>query len=586
MTLLRPILCLSSVLLVALAGCEGTVGDLEPSQSSVDQSPAALVLGATEVTMRPQETLQLAVGVNGGQGVTLATMAYESLTPAVATVSGSGFIQALAVGSTTIRVTATFLPQGTTSRADLLVRVAAMQAPRIALTGAPAASTTATNASISWTVTGAQASSVRCRLDAYAPVACPNPFAVGASTPLARGAHRVDFWVDDGTTGLDLTQPLASAQWTVVAAPPPPSIQLTGVPTASTTQTSASIGYQVVNPAGGETVHCRLDAYAPIACPNPFQLGAVNPLAAGPHTVDFYLVPAGATVDPAQATLRVSWTITGSTVTTPPSTALPLCPLPVATAVSGSNATWDGVTPIVVNGVQAMAPVTDPNGSGRTVNLHRVTQGGSLIWGGVRSEQVWHSRPDQALTPGKDFWMSFAVQRKPDETFGSTTSYDEHLIFQTHTPQSGNTQPDIALFASGQTGLIAWRVAYNTSGTVDSQGWMNTEGNPWVHQEALPTPGVWYRYVVHYRPGYQSSHNPLLEIWRAKPGAAYEKLVTHTGFNTYNTSRTGAGASYPRIGLYKYSTWTSPTVAWYLSPLYFGSAADLLEAGKASLNGL
>jgi len=27
-------------------------------------------------------------------------------------------------------------------------------------------------------------------------------------------------------------------------------------------------------------------------------------------------------------------------------------------------------------------------------------------------------------------------------------------------------------------------------------------------------------------------------------------------------------------------------VAWYLTPLYFGTGADLLEAGKASLAGL
>ncbi|MFO1217414.1 MAG: hypothetical protein U1E89_03415 [Burkholderiaceae bacterium] len=254
--------------------------------------------------------------------------------------------------------------------------------------------------------------------------------------------------------------------------------------------------------------------------------------------------------------------------------------------MSGSSAQWDGSTAIVVDGVQLMAAVADPSGSGRTVNLHRITQGGSLIWGGVRSEQVWHSRPAQALTPGKDFWMSFAVQRKADETFGSTTSYDEHLIFQTHTPQAGRTQPDIALFASGQTGTLGWRVAYNTSGTVDGQGWMSTEGNPWVHKEALPAPGVWYRYVVHYRPGYLSSHNPLLEIWRAKPGGVFEQVVSHTGFNTYNTSQTGAGASYPRIGLYKYSEWTTSSVAWYLTPLYFSTGADLLEAGKASLAGL
>jgi len=401
------------------------------------------------------------------------------------------------------------------------------------------------------------------------------------------------------------TSPTAAP--TPATTPAPAPITLINLPANGTTQTAASIGHSG-DPA--YQVYCRLDAYAPIPCPNPFELGKTRPLAVGQHTVDYYRYT-GTALDTSKPDASHSWSIARAFTSTPEPTAsdptvpspapipapvagpvsnsaLTAAPVPVPTAVSGSSAQWDGSTAIVVNGVQMMAPVADPSGSGRTVNLHRITQGGSLIWGGVRSEQLWHGKPAQALTPGKDIWMSFAVQRKADETFGSSAGDDEHLIFQTHTPQPGATQPDIALFASGQSGTMGWRVAYNTSGTVDSQGWMSTEGNPWVHKEALPAPGVWYRYVVHYRPGYLSSHNPLLEVWRAKPGGAFEKIANHTGYNTYNTSQTGVGASYPRIGLYKWtsSVWTTNSVAWYLTPLYFGTGADLLEAGKASLAGL
>lgn len=380
------------------------------------------------------------------------------------------------------------------------------------------------------------------------------------------------------------------------------TLKLFNLPSEKTSATSASITYELDAPAvsSNTVVACRLNTYTPIVCPNPFRLGQRSELPAGVHTVQYY-VDTGNGVNPAKPDASYSWTIevaassTGgtsssqtATVTTPVAGALPAAPTPVPTAVSGSSAQWDGRTAIVVNGVQMMAPVADPSGSGRTVNLHRITQGGASISGGVRSEQLWIGKAAQALTPGKDIWMSFAVQRKADETFGSSTGDDAHLVFQTHTPQPGDTQPDIALVASGQSGTMGWHVAYNTSGTVDGQGWMSTEGKSWVHKEALPAPGVWYRYVVHYRPGYVSSHSPLLEVWRAKPGGAYEKIVNHTGFNTYNTSATGAGASYPRIGLYKYSgsVWTTSSVAWYLTPLYFGTGADLLEAGKAALVGM
>lgn len=383
------------------------------------------------------------------------------------------------------------------------------------------------------------------------------------------------------------------------------TLTLSNLPSEKTTSGQASIGYSVDAAGAQATVSCRLDSYTPIACPNPFVLGQSAGLAPGVHKVE-YFVDTGSGIDLTKPAASYSWTVegtatasTGSTTTTPATSgtsggsvapaagALAAAPTPASTAVSGYSGQWNGTT-ISTSGAY-MGRVADPNGSGRTVNLHRVTQGGASIWGGVRSEQLWNNHDSTDLVPGKDIWMSFAVQRKADETFPASSSYDTHLVFQTHTPQSGDTQPDIALFATGNGGgTMRWRVAYNTSGNVDGQGWMSTEGNPWVSDADPIAPGQWHRYVVHYRPGYASSHNPLLRVWRAKPGGAYEQIVNHTGYNTYNTSRTGVGPSYPRIGLYKWtsSTWTSNSVAWYLTPLYFGTGADLLEAGKAALSGL
>lgn len=318
------------------------------------------------------------------------------------------------------------------------------------------------------------------------------------------------------------------------------------------------------------------------ACGSVVQLPAGN--ASPPR------VPSPKEVDPSPA---------ASAPATPRVASLDPAPLPTWTAISGYKGWWDGQATIRgADNIERLAPVLDPSGSGRSVYLMRIMRGDPKIYGGQRAELLWHSRDAYKLVPGRDIWMAFAVMRKPGEAqessraFGTTNwndPYDELLVFQTHTPQAGATQPDIALFYNSQGNYAGWRVAYNTSGTVDSKGWMSTEGNPWVHKEELPAPGVWYRYVVHYRPGYLAAHGPLLEVWRAKPGEAFDKIATHVGFNTYNTGKTGAGPSYPRIGPYGgagTAVWPRPSYAFYMSPLYFGVGADLFERGKAALEGL
>lgn len=394
--------------------------------------------------------------------------------------------------------------------------------------------------------------------------------------------------VANGTTSIEVTATIvqtgamATASVSVAigaaAGTTTPLLTLSNLPAKDTTATSASIAYKLNSTDPKLVVYCRRDVYDPIVCPNPFVLGQATPLAAGPHVVDFY-VDRGTGVDPTKPEVSYSWTISapgpgpGPGPTPSPVTAL--------AAPTPSETSWPLGTG--TDGRVHFDHVLDPSGSGKTVNLHRIYSADSLVWGGQRSEVFYY---DIGLTPATDSWMAFAVQQKSDETLLPSTFDDTMLVFQTHTPQAGDTQPDIALFASKQSNLMRWQVAYNTSGNVDSKGWMTNEGASWIHKEPMPPPGVWWRYVVHYRPGYTTAHAPRLQIWRAKPGAAFEQIVDHTGFNTYNTSKTGAGPSYPRIGPYKWSSWNQSSIAWYETPLYFGRGADLLEAGKASLAGL
>ena len=224
-----------------------------------------------------------------------------------------------------------------------------------------------------------------------------------------------------------------------------------------------------------------------------------------------------------------------------------------------------------------MTKVRAPNGSGLMMNLHRIRWIDPLDYGGQRREIGYSNQ----LVTGHSYWGSLAAAQKPDEPAGSGYM----VVMQTHTPAQGNTNPPFALVASGS--VMRWDVSYQDDPQVDSQGWLHAADSRPVHSEPAPAPGVIWRYVWHYVPSYLPSPPPLFEVWRAKPGAAYEKLISWTGPNDYNTSASpGVGYTYPRIGPYKWSLWSVSSIAWYLTPIYFGEGAGLLEQAKESLAGL
>lgn len=347
------------------------------------------------------------------------------------------------------------------------------------------------------------------------------------------------------------------------------TLTLSNLPEPTTTARTAKIDASVTPAA---LVWCRLDNWAPIACPQTFSLGAVTPLAIGPHKVDYYV---GATFDVAKPTRTYSWTITAPTV--PPVVTPPVVTPPSASALPPLT----NGSPIVSSGG---ASITDSTVNGTAVATHRITKSGALIWGGTRAERAWTS---QSLKPGADYWWSFAVQMKPGESVPTSTGVDDDmLVMQTHTPAQGATSPDLSLMYRGQDNTIRWGVAYNTkpSNTWQYVGGSNpdTEGRGEFAKETMPKPGVWTRFVVHYRPGYLTSHKPKFEVWRATAGADFTQTVSTTMLNTYNSL---SGPSYPRIGPYKWtdSIWKSDAISFVMTPLYFGEGTDLLEPAKAAV---
>ena len=161
----------------------------------------------------------------------LALIAVQASTHAAVTVgpcalyAGAGTGKAIASGATLDECAKAAKAAGTyTIKTPLTV---APDAVSIALTGLPDATTTARTASISYAAS--PASPVWCRLDSYAPIACPQPFVLGA-TPLAIGAHRVDFYAG-ATVPADLSKPTKSYSWVITAPPvvtppvdPPPVV--------------------------------------------------------------------------------------------------------------------------------------------------------------------------------------------------------------------------------------------------------------------------------------------------------------------------------------------------------------------------
>jgi hypothetical protein len=297
------------------------------------------------------------------------------------------------------------------------------------------------------------------------------------------------------------------------------------------------------------------------------------------------------------------------TVNAAGASALPSLPYPTGTTMvpTSSPSYNDGDVITGTGGVVKLNRVADPGGSGKLVYTHRVIRTDSVTGGGsattvtTRAEKTWidfYPLPGYYMFPAHEYWMAFAVRAISGEypTSNGGSSDNDMIVMQTHSESSGNTQPDIALMHD----IGRNRSYIQRSWSAATQA-TTPQGTPTDWVGAYPTLDVWYKYIVRYRAGFLSAHSPATEIWQKIGSGAYTKIVDRvstgstleTNFfpNTYNWVSPGSGgATYPRIGIYKWSgtNWTTgvATIACYCSTLYWGEGTGLYSNAEAALAGL
>ena len=482
--------------------------------------------------------------------------------------------------------------------------------PTIVLGNLPTNPTTSTSASITYT---ASSGTVYCRLDSYLPIACPKPFVLGATTAsaLSIGSHTVDYYLDTGA-GIDLANPTATYTWTIQSATAPapapapapatttPTVTLGNLPSNHTTSTSASIS----NTTTSGKIYCRLDSYTPVACPNPFVLGATadQALSVGTHSVNFY-VDTGAGIDATKPTNSYTWTIDAPTSSTPTTTA-PTTTTALASAFKtgpdyaleapsdadststsyAAKAYSNGTTvasslsslpTISRSGVVRLGPTT---ADGKSVIRHEVRNGDPLRNGGNRSEL---SYDDMQIQHGVDYWMSFAIKLDSDWTAANSAgSSDQQSFMQVHQQNSETT-----LTNGGPFG-IKWRGVAGREIEVFSLGPNNS---PVTRFTAASTAGTWMRFIVHYRSGVTTSQSPTLEVWQAVgTGASYTKLTDLAPGSLFGDPAQNLTRDWAKVGIYK---WTSGYYGstskrgMYSSGLYFAKGTSLYNDAAAAVSG-
>ncbi len=178
--------------------------------------------------------------------------------------------------------------------------------PETTITGSPAAVTTATGASFTFT-SSEPGSTFQCRLDAVPFAACTSP---RNFTGLAVGSHTFEVRATDAVNNTDPSP--ASFTWVIDRTAP--NTTITSGPPSPTNQTSATFTFESND--AGSTFQCRLDTPTWTPCTSPISYSV---LAAGGHTFRVRAIdPAGNTDgSPAVFSWTIDLTAPNTTITNP-----------------------------------------------------------------------------------------------------------------------------------------------------------------------------------------------------------------------------------------------------------------------------
>ncbi len=181
----------------------------------------------------------------------------------------------LAVGSHTLTIAATNAGGVRTTSYSWTITSPPVTAPTVFVISGPVPSTTATDATITFTVSD-PAAAISCSLDGAPATGCANPW---SATSLAVGSHTLTITATNaGGTGA------ATYSWTITPPPPPPvgapTVTVDSGPQPSGTATDATILFSVSDPTA--TITCSLDGSTYGSCTSPWS---ATSLAVGSHTL-------------------------------------------------------------------------------------------------------------------------------------------------------------------------------------------------------------------------------------------------------------------------------------------------------------
>jgi hypothetical protein len=299
-------------------------------------------------------------------------------------------------------------------------------APGTAIASGPSGTTTSTMASFGFSATES-GSTFQCSLDTGAWGACTSPKAYSS---LAVGSHTFSVKATDVAGNADATP--ATRSWTVQeAAPPgdttPPETTITSGPSATTTSTSASLGFKSTE--SSSTFQCKLDSGSWANCTS---AKSYNGLAVGTHAFSVKATDPAGNVDLSPATRN--WTEQAATPpadTTAPDATIDSGPSGTTTATSASlgfSATESGSSFQCKLDSEAWAACVSPKAySSLAVGSHAFSVKATDAAGNTDASPATRSWTVQAVTPPPD-------TTAPDTTItsgpsGTTTSTSASLGF-------------------------------------------------------------------------------------------------------------------------------------------------------------
>ncbi len=243
--------------------------------------------------------------------------------------------------------------------------------PQTSITGGPAASTTSTSATFTFSASEG-GSSFACNLDGSDWQTCASPTSYSG---LAAGAHRFSVMAIDATGNMDTS--VATRSWTVEKATTqdstPPQTSITGAPAASTTSGSANFTFS--SGESGSSFACRLDGGAWSSCSSP---KAYSGLAIGSHSFSVRASDAAGNADATPPTY--SWAVVAATAAQSPAPPAAGCSSTVSSAGSVQGAidsAGSGAVICLANGSYGRLSLS----SSKPVTVRAATPGAATVAG-------------------------------------------------------------------------------------------------------------------------------------------------------------------------------------------------------------